>query len=125
MSENIDNPSNPMDTVKWVLAVALLVGAVAVNQFFGELSVLYRAIGIVALVAIALFVAATTVKGAQFLTFAKDARTETRKVVWPTRQEATQTTIIVLVATFFMALLLWGLDSVIVWVVSLVTGLGA
>ncbi|TDF34398.1 preprotein translocase subunit SecE [Alteromonadaceae bacterium M269] len=125
MSENIDNPSNPMDTVKWVLAVVLLGSAVAVNQYFGELSVLYRALGIVALVAIALFVAATTVKGAQFLTFAKEARTETRKVVWPTRQEATQTTLIVLVATFVMALLLWGLDGIIVRVVSFVTGLGA
>ena len=125
MSENIDSPSNPMDAVKWVLAIALLVGAVVVNQYFGELSVLYRAIGIVALVAVALFIATRTTRGGQFLLFAKDARTETRKVVWPTRQEATQTTGIVLVATFFMALLLWGLDGIIVWVVSFATGLGA
>jgi preprotein translocase subunit SecE len=124
MSENIENPSNPLDIVKWVLAIALLISAVAVNQYFPELSVLYRALGIVALVAIALFVAAATTKGAQFLTFAKEARTETRKVVWPTRQEATQTTMIVLAATFVMALLLWGLDGVLVRVVSFVTGLG-
>jgi preprotein translocase subunit SecE len=124
MSENIENPSNPLDIVKWVLAVALLIGAVAVNQYFPELSVLYRAIGIVALVAIALFVAAATTKGTQFLAFAKEARTETRKVVWPTRQEATQTTMIVLAATFVMALLLWGLDGILVRVVSFVTGLG-
>jgi preprotein translocase subunit SecE len=124
MSENIENPSNPMDAVKWVLAIALLVGAVAVNQYFSELSVLYRALGIVALVAIALFVAAATSKGSQFLTFAKEARTETRKVVWPTRQEATQTTMIVLAATFVMALVLWGLDGILVRVVSFITGLG-
>ena len=124
MSENVENPSNPLDVVKWVLAIALLIGAVALNQYFPEVSVLYRALGIVALVAVALFVAATTQKGAQFLTFAKEARTETRKVVWPTRQEATQTTLIVLVATFIMALLLWGLDGILVRLVSFVTGLG-
>ena len=61
----------------------------------------------------ALAIAATTAKGQGFLTFAKDSRIEVRKVVWPTRQEAIQTTFIVLVATLLMSLLLWGLDSVL------------
>ena len=75
-------------------------------------------------VIIALFVAASTSKGSQFLEFAKDSRTEVRKVVWPTRQETTQTTLIVMVATVLMSLLLWGLDGIIVRVVSFITGLG-
>ena len=78
----------------------------------------------VAAVLVAGFIAASTEKGSSFLTFAKDARTEVRKVVWPTRQEATQTTIIVLVATAFMSLVLWGLDLIIVQLVSFITGLG-
>jgi len=75
-------------------------------------------------VLIAGFIAATTIKGSAFITFAKDSRTEVRKVVWPTRQETTTTTMIVLAATVFMALVLWGLDGIIVWAVSLITGLG-
>jgi preprotein translocase subunit SecE len=64
-----------------------------------------------------------TEKGSNALLFAKEARTEVRKVVWPTRQEAIQTTGIVLVVTVLMSLLLWGLDSVLFWLVGLVTGL--
>jgi preprotein translocase subunit SecE len=71
-----------------------------------------------------LLVASTTQKGSDFITFAKESRTEVRKVVWPSRQEATQTTLIVLVATLIMALLLWGMDGIIVRVVGFLTGIG-
>lgn len=124
MSEKTENPSNPLDMLKWLIVIALLGGIVAANYLLEEYSVLYRAIGAVVLVAIAGLIAASTEKGATFLTFAKDARTEVRKVVWPTRQEATQTTLIVLAATVVMSLLLWGLDGIIVRVVSFITGLG-
>ena len=125
MSEKAENSSNPLDMVKWLVVLGLLVGVIAGNHYlYEDVSVLYRALVAVAAVAIAGVIAATTVKGSAFLTFAKDARTEVRKVVWPTRQEATQTTIIVLIATAFMALLLWGLDLVIVQLVSFITGLG-
>ncbi|MEC7528923.1 MAG: preprotein translocase subunit SecE, partial [Pseudomonadota bacterium] len=41
------------------------------------------------------------------------------------RQEANQTTLIVLAATLIMALILWGLDGIIVRVVGFITGIGA
>jgi len=52
----------------------------------------------------------------------KSSRTEIRKVVWPTRQETTQTTLIVVVFVFIMALILWGIDSVLGWLVGMVIG---
>ena len=52
----------------------------------------------------------------------KEARIEIRKVVWPTRQETTQTTLIVVAVVLVMALLLWGLDSLLGWLVSLIVG---
>lgn len=124
MSEKTENSSNPLDLVKWLVVLGLLAGVIAGNYIYEDVSVLYRALAAVSIVAIALVIAATTVKGSAFLTFAKDSRTEVRKVVWPTRQEATQTTIIVLIATAFMSLLLWGLDLIIVQLVSFITGLG-
>ena len=57
------------------------------------------------------------------MSFAKESRTEVRKVVWPSRQEATQTTLIVVVATVIVALILWGLDGILVRVVGFLTGL--
>jgi preprotein translocase subunit SecE len=124
MSENTVNGSKPLDMMKWLVTIGLLGGVVAANTIFNDVSVLYRALVAVVVVLIAGFIAATTIKGSAFITFAKDSRTEVRKVVWPTRQETTTTTMIVLAATVFMALVLWGLDGIIVWAVSLITGLG-
>ncbi len=125
MSEKTENQSNALDMFKWVVIFALLAGLVTANTMYGEISVLYRAIAIVVVVGIAGFIAATTEKGSTFLSFAKESRTEVRKVVWPTRQEANQTTLIVLAATLIMALILWGLDGIIVRVVGFITGIGA
>ncbi|MED6321050.1 MAG: preprotein translocase subunit SecE [Pseudomonadota bacterium] len=125
MSEKTENQSNALDMFKWVVVFALLAGLVTANTMYGEISVLYRAIAIVVVVGIAGFIAATTDKGSTFLSFAKASRTEVRKVVWPTRQEANQTTLIVLAATLIMALILWGLDGIIVRVVGFITGIGA
>lgn len=124
MSEKTENVSNPLDMVKWLLVFGLLGGVVAANMMLEEVSVLYRAIGAVVLVVIAGFIAASTMKGSAFLTFAKDSRLEVRKVVWPTRQETNQTTLIVLAATVVVGLILWGLDGIIVRLVSFITGLG-
>jgi preprotein translocase subunit SecE len=68
-------------------------------------------------------IAVQTEKGRTALNFAKEARVETRKVVWPTRQEAIQTTGIVIVATLIMSLILWGLDSLLFELVGFITGL--
>jgi preprotein translocase subunit SecE len=124
MSANVENPSSSMDAVKWLLAIALLGGAVVGNYMFEDQSVLVRAIGVVVAIAAGLGVAATTGKGREFLAFAKEARLEVRKVVWPTRQETQQTTLIVMVATVIMALILWGLDGILFRVVGYLTGLG-
>lgn len=125
MSEKTENTSNSLDMLKWLIVVLLLGGLIAANTYYQEISVLYRALAAVALVVIAGFIASSTTKGSTFINFAKESRTEVRKVVWPTRQEATQTTMIVLAATALVSLLLWGLDGIIVWFVSLVTGIGA
>ncbi|WJG09841.1 preprotein translocase subunit SecE [Aliiglaciecola sp. LCG003] len=124
MSEKVENPSNSLDMLKWLVVVVLLGGVIAANTYYQEVSVLYRALGAVLLVVIAGFIASSTVKGSTFLTFAKESRMEVRKVVWPTRQETTTTTMIVLAATAVMSLLLWGLDGIIVKLVSFITGLG-
>ena len=116
-------PSGSFDFLKWGVIVLLLAGAVVGNYIFAEQSILVRALAVVAAIVIAGLVAMQTVKGRNAVDFAKESRTEVRKVVWPTRQEAVQTTGIVLVATLIMSLLLWGLDSVLFWVVGLITGL--
>ena len=124
MSEKTESTSNPLDMMKWLVIFALLAGLIAANHMYGEVSVLVRALVAVAVVVVAGFIAATTVKGNAFLTFAKESRMEVRKVIWPTRQETNQTTLIVMAATLIMALVLWGLDGIIVRLVGFITGIG-
>lgn len=124
MNASTENqPSGSLDFLKWSVAILLLAGAVVVNYLYSDQSVLIRAVGVVAAVVVAGIIAVQTEKGRNALNFAKEARTETRKVVWPTRQEAVQTTMIVLVATLIMSLVMWGLDSALFELVGLITGL--
>ncbi|KFZ27798.1 preprotein translocase subunit SecE [Pseudidiomarina atlantica] len=124
MSATSETQSSSFDSIKWIVAIALLAAAVLGNYYYGEtVSVLYRAIGVVLLVAFAGIIAGMTGKGRRFRSFAKESRTEVRRVVWPSRQEATQTTIIVVVATAIVSLILWGMDAILVRVVGFFTGL--
>lgn|SRR5690606_12793412 len=123
MNAASETSKSGFDIVKWLLVFVILSLAVVGNYLY-ELTALEKAIAIVVLVVIAGAVAAQTHKGRTFINFAKESRTEVRKVVWPTRQETMQTTLVVLVATLIMGLLLWGLDAILLRVVSFLTGLG-
>ena len=110
------------DTLKWLFVVVVVAAGVVGNQYFSAEPILYRVLAILFLAFVAGFVGFQTVKGRAFFVLLKEARTEIRKVVWPTRQETTQTTLIVVAVVLVMALLLWGLDSLLGWLVSLIVG---
>lgn len=110
------------DVVKWLVAIALLAGAVAVNYVFADLGVLYRVLAIVALMLACTGVALTTVKGQEFMTLLKEANKERRRVVWPTPAETRQTTLIVVAVVFLVGLALWLLDMGLSSVVELIIG---
>lgn len=111
------------EMMKWLVFFALLALAIWGNSYFGQLNLPLRALAVVIIIAIAGAVALTTSKGKAAVVFAREARTEVRKVVWPTRQETLQTTLIVAVVTAIMSLILWGLDGILVRLVSFITGL--
>ncbi|MDM7858502.1 preprotein translocase subunit SecE [Thiopseudomonas acetoxidans] len=122
MNAKADSNASPLDSLKWIIVVALIVIGVVANQYYASESILYRAIGLLVLGAVALFIAAQTAKGRSLLVLAKESRAEIRKVVWPSRPETVQTTLIVVVVVLIMGLLLWGLDTFLGWIVSLIVG---
>jgi len=122
MNAKAEAKDSRFDVLKWLAVVALVVAAVVGNQYFSAEPLLYRVLALLALAVVAGFVALQTVKGRAFFTLAKEARVEIRKVVWPTRQETTQTTLIVVAVVLVMSLVLWGLDSLLGWLVSLIVG---
>ena len=122
MNAKAESKDSRHDIAKWSAVAVLVAVAVVGNQYFAAEPILYRVLVIVVLAVAAGFLALQTVKGGAFFALVKDARAEMRKVVWPTRQETTQTTLIVVAVVLVMALLLWGLDSLLGWLVSLIVG---
>lgn len=114
-----------MDSLKWASVFALAGIAIAGNYHYSDQSVLIRAIAVLVIAASAAFIGLKTSKGQKFWQFAMDARNELRKVVWPSRQETIQTTFMVLGIVVFVGLVLWGVDSLLLKVVALITGYGA
>ena len=104
-----------MDKVKLAVAVILVIAGLAAFYYFGEqalvLRVLYVLAGVLAGAAVAWF----TTPGQEFFAFARESWTETKKVVWPTRKEATQTTAAVFGFVVIMALFLWITDKSLEW----------
>lgn len=121
MSVQEQAPSSSFDRIKWFLTLVALAGAVYANHFLVDDSLLIRVGVIITLIAIGMGIGFSTTKGKVSLIFAKEARIEARKVVWPTRPETVQTTMIIVVAVFLIALMLYGMDYVLANVVGFLT----
>ena len=122
MSVAAEDKEFRLDWLKWLVALLVLGGAIYANWYYGAESVLYRALGMLVAIAVTAFVAAQTSKGAATIELAIGARTELRKVVWPTKQERNQTTLIVVAVILLMSLILWGIDSLLSWGAAQIMG---
>jgi preprotein translocase subunit SecE len=111
-----------LDFAKWAVVAVLVALGVYGNSHFSAQPLLFRALGLIALTAIALFVAYNTEKGAGIWALIQGSVVELRKVVWPTRQETNQTTLIVLAVVIVMSLILWALDTTLGFVASKIIG---
>jgi len=122
MSTKAETSEYRLDAVKWIVVLGILAGGIYANSYYAAIEPLYRALAGVLVAAAAVVVALQTEKGAAVWELAKEARVEVRKVVWPTPQETTQTTLIVVVAVLIVALLLWAMDSGLSWGVQGIIG---
>lgn len=124
MNSKIETEGSGLDTAKLIVAVMLLAAAVFAFYWYADHSLLLRVLGLFAAAGLALLIASQTLVGGRTLGFFSDARTEVRKVVWPTRQETFQTALIVFGVVIFVGIVLWLLDMLLLWAVRLLTGQG-
>jgi preprotein translocase subunit SecE len=122
MNVQAEVESTGMDTAKLLLAVLLLVAGIGGFYYFEGYSTLLRVLGLLVTAGIAVAVALLSVPGRQLWAFAVAARTEVRKVVWPSRQETIQTTLIVFAMVLLVGIVLWLFDMVLMAIVRSVTG---
>lgn len=52
----------------------------------------------------------------------KDARSEFKKVVWPSRKQVINNTIVVIVAMVVSGIAIWGVDSIFMLLIKLMLG---
>ena len=120
--EPLEGKSKGLNIFLWLLTVVIIAATAFGNIYFqDQYSTPIRVVAVVVLLLISLGVAAMTNQGRKALGFFKDSRTELRKIVWPTRPEATQTTFMVVGVTVFVSLILWGLDYIIVLIITFLT----
>ena len=110
MAAKPDATMSGVDTLKLAVSGTVLAASVLAFYVFADLALLYRVLTIVAAVVVAAGISLTTERGRSFAGFMQDARTEVRKMVWPTRIETLQTTLVVLVVVIILALFLWLVD---------------
>lgn len=111
MNPKVESGTYQLDGLKWLVVFALIIGGAIANSYFADaLPLIVRVLAMVAVGLVAAFVAIKTAKGQAFWSLLKEAQVEIRKVVWPTRAETNQTTLLVSVVVVIAAILLWFID---------------
>ena len=113
MNSKISGETTPTDVVRLSLALSILLLGLYGFYYFSEVSKLFRVLGILASVGLAIAIGLQTERGKQLKLFTKEANIEVRKVVWPTRQETMTTTLFVVIVVIIFGILLWVLDLIL------------
>ena len=123
-STPIEVKSTGKDTLLLWAAFLLVAGGIALYyvlpSFLPVTSAWYiRVPAMLAVIALGLFAFYVSVPGKHIVKdYILGSRAELRKVVWPTRQETLQTTLIIGVVVMILGLASWGVDSLISFLIE-------
>src|SRR5437016_4249312 len=123
MNSSNENRSKIKDVFLW-FAVLLITVAAFFATYHYVLPGSVKAIVWIFWFVFALFISYFTEKGKEVFKFSQEAKIELLKVVLPSRQETVQTTTIVMVMVGVTGLVLWGVDSMMMWTIAKITHLG-
>ena len=114
--------SSGPDIIKLLIAAAVLVGGLFGYYWFLEWALALRVLLVLGATGAGVAIGMTSTQGQRLWHFVQGSRVEIRKVVWPTKQETTQTAIAVFVFTLVMAIFFWALDSGLLWLTRTLVG---
>jgi len=113
------------DRIKLFVAFLIVAAGIVGFYYYDDQALLYRVLGLLAIILVAIGISMTTALGKSSWKFLQDSRTEVRKVVWPTRKETSQTTLLIMMSVVVVGIMLWALDTLLLWAVKLLTGQGS
>jgi preprotein translocase subunit SecE len=122
MDSKVETGPTGLDAAKLFLASLILLGGIFAYYYFSNESVLLRAIGILVTLIVAVWVAMLSYQGQVLAKFVHGSRIELRKVVWPSREEAIQTTAIVLAFALIGGVFFWLLDLFLLTIRQYISG---
>jgi preprotein translocase subunit SecE len=115
--------SGVLDIIKLLLSAAALIGGLYAYYYYEpQIAQALRVLMVLGGTAAGIGIAMTSTQGQRLWHFIQGSRVEIRKVVWPTKQETTQTAIAVFVFTLVMSLFFWALDSGLLWLTRSLVG---
>lgn len=122
MATQEQRTSSVLDTALLWLAIAVLVVSMVGYYYFSGYTDLVRVLGMLGGTVVAVLILSQSAIGKTAWSYIQGSRTEVRRVVWPTRRETVQTTLLVLAFVLILATFIWALDIVLAYVVTLLTG---
>jgi preprotein translocase subunit SecE len=111
-----------LDTVKLVLAFAAAAGGIVAYYWFDAQPFWQRVLMVVGGAVLGVVLALASQPGRELWGFVQGSQVELKKMVWPTRQEAVQTTLVLVVFVIILAVIMLGIDWVLAWGVEKVLG---
>jgi preprotein translocase subunit SecE len=113
VANKIEIETNKQDVVKWILSTIMFLGALVAFYYFDQYPLMYKVLGLIGIVILGFLIVFNTEKIRSLRVFTHDARVELKKVIWSTKAEVIQTTVIVFVVVIIMSILLWLLDKLL------------
>ena len=113
VANKLEIETNKNDLVKWILSLVIFAGSLFAFYYFDQYPIIYKVLGLIGVVLLDFAILFNTEKIKSLRVFTYDARVELKKVVWSTKAEVIQTTIIVFIVVIIMSVLLWLLDKLL------------
>ena len=122
MNDNVgQQQSSFLDIVKLLGSVLVLLAGIVSYYYLIQISILFRVLIVLASVVVSLVIFFQTSKGQALWEFFQGSRIEIQKVVWPTKQETFQTTLMVFVFVLIMGIFFWLLDFLLLFLTTAIT----
>jgi preprotein translocase subunit SecE len=124
MSTQAQVPATTSDVVKQVFSALFVVAGLVAFYYFSDVRLLFRVLGLAVIAVVVFATMFTTQIGRNIWAFFLESRVEVRKVVWPSRDETTRTTLLVVAMVVIVGFILWGVDAFLFWAIRFLTGQG-